>query len=68
MATKVVCTGYSEGDPPLEVGVGEGVEVELGSSESAEATWPKMVEANAQTSRRLLTTVGNVLSSPYTHV
>jgi len=52
----------------LEVGVGKEVEVELGSSESAEATWPMMVEANAQTSRRLFTTAGNVSSSPYTHV
>lgn len=38
MEMKVVRTGCSGGDPPLEVGVGKEVEVELGSSESAEAT------------------------------
>lgn len=68
MAMKVVCTGYSGRDPPLEVGVGNEVEVELGSSESAEATWPRIVEASAQTSPKLLTTVGSDASSPYTHV
>jgi hypothetical protein len=66
--TNAVCTVYSGGDPPLEVVVGKGVEVELGSSESTETTLPMMVEANAQTSRRLLTTEGNELSSPNTHV
>jgi len=67
-ATKVVCTGYSGRDPPLEVGEGKEVEVELGSSESVETTLPMMVEANAQASRRLFTTVGSEASSPYTHV
>lgn len=37
MAMKVVWTEYSGWDPPLEVEVGKGVEVELGSSELAEA-------------------------------
>lgn len=52
----------------MEVDVGNGVEVELGSSELAEATPPKIVAANAQTSRRLLTTLGNDSSWPNTHV
>jgi len=38
MAMKVAWTEYSGRDPPLEVEVGKGVDVELGSSELAEAT------------------------------
>jgi len=68
MAIKVAWTEYSGRNPPLEVEVGKGVEVELGSSELAEATPPRMVAANAQTSRRLLTTLGKLSSWPNTHV
>jgi len=59
---------YSGWGPPLEVDVGKGVEVELGSSELAEATLPRTVAANAQTSCRLLTTAGKLLSWSNTHV
>jgi len=68
MAIKVAWTEHSGRNPPLEVEVGKGVEVELGSSELAEATPPRMVAANAQTSRRLLTTLGKLSSWPNTHV
>ena len=38
MVMKVAWTEYSGRDPLLEVEVGKGVDVELGSSELAEAT------------------------------
>lgn len=52
----------------MEVEAGKGVELGLGSCELAEATWPRMVDANAQTSRKFLTTSGKVLSWSNTHV
>ena len=52
----------------MEVAVGVGEEVGVGTSESTPETLPKRVEANAQRSRKLLTTAGKEASSPNTHV